>query len=261
MALGSREASETRYNIRVVDRAIRILSLLEDGRPRTASQISEELGLSPSTTFRLLATLCQYDYVEKNEAGSVYTLGLACLELAHAYQASNDLRRAALPVLEALRDDVKETIHLAVLAQMEVVYIEKLPGLHAIGLMGSSVGGRAPAYCTAVGKALLAFERPERVMAYYREHGLRGFTATTITDVQALLKHLAQVRAQGYSLDMGEHEADVRCVAAAILDRTGRAAAALSVSGPSHRLDPVEQALEIIDKARQAAATISHRLG
>ncbi len=256
-----REQNDSRYNIRVLDRAIHILSLLADGRPRTVNEISEELDLSPSTTFRLLATLGQYSYVKKDEVSSVYSLGLACLELAHAYQASDDLRKTALPVLEALRDDVKETIHLAVMDQMEVVYIEKLSGLHAIGLMGSRVGGRSPGYCTGLGKVLLAYQKPEQVRAYYRDRSLRGFTPTTITDIDALLKHLEQVRAQGYAFDAGEHEPEVHCVAAPIFDRAARVVAALSISGPSNRVGVAPTKLEMIDKAVQAAMSISHQLG
>lgn len=131
----SEKGNEARYNIRVLDRAISILKLLSDGKPRTHLEVSEGIDLSPSTTFRLLATLSYHNYVKRDEKTNRYTLGLACLELAHAYQASNDLRRVALPELEALRDDVKETVHLAILDQMEIVYVEKLSGLHAIGIM------------------------------------------------------------------------------------------------------------------------------
>ncbi len=238
-----------------------MLSLLADGKPRSVNEISECLDLSPSTTFRLLATLGQHHYVHKDESASLYGLGLACLELACAYQDGHDLRKVALPVLEALRDEVKETIHLAVIDQMEVVYIEKLAGLHAIGIMGSRVGGRSPAYCTGLGKVLLAYESPEQVRAYYQVHGMRGFTDTTITDIDQLLAHLQQVRERGLAFDDGEHEPEVCCVAAPIFDSTGRAVAALSISGPAHRLAPVENNLAMIQEASRSAASISRQLG
>lgn len=253
--------SDTRYNIRVLDRAIRLLSLLSDGKSRTSNEIAESIGLSPSTTFRLLATLVHYNYVKRDEQTNQYRLGLACLELARAYQDSNDLRKVAMPVLEALRDDVKETVHLAVLDQMEIVYLEKLFGLHAIGLMSSRVGGRAPAYCTGVGKVLLAYQKPDQVRAYYERQGLHQFTETTICDVEALMQHLQEVRRRGYAFDVGEHEHEVRCIAAPIFDVTGQAVAALSISGPSMRLDPLEKNLETIQKAKQAALSISRQLG
>ncbi|MFZ5808274.1 MAG: IclR family transcriptional regulator [Chloroflexota bacterium] len=253
--------SDARYNIRVLDRAFRILSLLSDGKPRTPIEISEEIELSPSTTFRLLSTLAYYNYVKKIEPANQYQLGLACLELASAYQASNSLRQVALPELEALRDDVKETVHLCVLDNMEVVYIEKLPGLHAVGIMSSRVGGRAPSYCTGVGKVLLAYQKPEVVRQYLTSHRLTQYTDNTVTDVQQLMQEFEIIRQRGYSFDRGEHEHEVRCIAAPIFDISGKTVAALSISGPDARMEPLEKNEEMIQKALKTAADISRQLG
>jgi DNA-binding IclR family transcriptional regulator len=122
-AAGTAVQENTRYNIRVLDRAFRILSLLEDGRPRTLAEISESIELNPSTTFRLLSTLTYHRYLKRSEMTGQYQLGLACLELAQGYTSSDNLREVALPELEALRD---ETVHLVVLDRMRVVYIEKI---------------------------------------------------------------------------------------------------------------------------------------
>ena len=127
------------------------------GRSRSSAGRSD---LSTSTTFRLLSTLVRHRYVERDEQTNRYSLGLACLELARSYYLGNEVRRAALPELDKLRNETRETVHLAVLDEMEIVYIEKLEGLQPIGLMGSRVGGRSPAYCTGVGKALLAHRVP-----------------------------------------------------------------------------------------------------
>jgi len=252
---------DPRYNIRVLDRAISILSLLSDGKPRTPTEIAETIDLSPSTTFRMLSTLGYYRYVRRDEKNNQFQLGLACLELAQAYLASNDLRQVALPELEALRDETKETVHLVVLDHMQIVYLEKLSGLHAIGLMSSRVGLRSPAYCTGVGKMLLAYEKPEQIQDYYKNRGLHRYTDTTITDLGSLMDHLAQVRRQGYSLDHGEHEDEVRCVAAPVFDLTGKAIAAISISGPSVRLDPLEENQDLIEQAKRTALNISIQLG
>ena len=87
--------TNNRYNIRVLDRAFRILALLSDGKPRTLQELSGEIGLSTSTTFRQLATLVHHRYVQRNEQTNQYTLGLSCLELARAYYEGNDLRSVA----------------------------------------------------------------------------------------------------------------------------------------------------------------------
>jgi DNA-binding IclR family transcriptional regulator len=261
MAETDEPKGETRYNIRVLDRAIRLLSLLSDGKLRTPVEISEGIGLSPSTTFRILATLSYYNFIKRDEKTGQYSLGLACLELARAYQDTNDLRRVALPELEALRDDIKETVHLCILDKMEIVYLEKLSGLHAIGIMTSRVGGRSPAHCTGVGKILLAYLDPGQVRDHFALYGLPAFTGTTITDLDDLMCELDKVSRQGYALDRGEHEHEVRCVATPIFDIDGLAVAALSISGPSARMEPLEDNAQIIEKAKETAMRISRQLG
>lgn len=250
-----------RYNVRVLDRAIRILSTLSDGTPRTLTQLSEAIGVSSSTTFRLLATLSFHNFVQRDEESGGYSLGLACLELARAYLASSDIRREALPELEKLRDETTETVHLAVMDQMEVVYLEKLEGLHAVGLMSSRVGGRAPAHCTGLGKVLLAYTPVELVRAHYDEKGLERFSDKTITRLDKLLKHLQEVRRQGYAFDLGEHEPEIRCIAAPLRDFDGKVVAAISVSGTAHRMNPVTTNQALINKILQTARAITARLG
>ncbi len=255
------EQKSERYNVRAVDRAIRILSVLSDGKPRTLTELSEEIAINSSTTFRFMATLTHHRYVEREDQSGKYRLGLACLELARAYHLSNDVRKAALPELERVRDATTETVHLAVLDKMEVVYLEKLSGLHAVGLMSSRVGGRSPAYCTGVGKVLLAYIDSELIRDYYEQVGFQRYTDTTIQSIEELMDHLERIRSQGYTLDQGEHEAEIRCVGAPIFDIDGKAVAALSVSGPAGRLNPLENQLELINKTKEAAHNISAKLG
>jgi DNA-binding IclR family transcriptional regulator len=144
---------------------------------------------------------------------------------------------------------------------MEVAYIEKLQGLHAIGLMSSRVGGRSPAYCTGLGKMLLANLDPAVVRGHFRQNGLHRFTGNTITNLNELMQHLAMVREQGYAIDNAEHEAEVCCVAAAVFDLRGEPVAAISVSGPQARLDPFGEQRALIHATAQAAQEISRRLG
>lgn len=256
---GSKE--DPRYNIRVLDRAFRILSLLTDGKPRTLAEISESIDLNLSTTFRMLSTLSYHRYVRRNEMTNQYQLGLACLELAQGYTLSDNLGRVAKTELEALRDETKETVHLVILDHMQVVYIEKIPGLHAIGIMSSSVGRHAPAYCTGVGKVLLAYLKEDQVRSFYDKNGLLRYTSNTITDLDLLMQQLAQVRCQGYALDKGEHEDEVRCVAAPIFDMEGKTVAAISISGSALRMDPIEENYPLIDLAKETAFRISHEIG
>ncbi|MGQ9503063.1 MAG: IclR family transcriptional regulator [Anaerolineae bacterium] len=251
----------SRYSIRAVERSLRLLSTLSDGKRRTLTELSEAIDLSSSTTFRILATLESNRYVERDSQSGYYRLGLACLELAQAYQMGSDIRQAALPELEQLRDETKETVHLAVLDEMEVVYIEKLSGLCAVQVMSSRVGGRLPAYCTGLGKVLLAYADPNRVRTHFEQHGLFPYTSATIQRVDELMAHLEEVRRQGYALDRGEHEAEVRCIAAPVFDGTGKVVAAISIAGPAGRMEPLVSRTDLIERTLRAARAISNRLG
>lgn len=257
----AKKPNANQYEIKVVGKAVRVLRVLSDSVPRTLTEISEELDINISTTFRLLATLTNHNFLQLDNSTGKYRLGLACLELARAYQTENELLLVAHPELESLRDATKETVHLAALDGMEIVYLEKLEGLYAIGLMSSRVGKRAPAHCTGVGKALLSYVNPEIVQASVDGSDLKRFNERTIVEADELIAHLEETRKRGYALDEGEHEDEVRCVAAPIFDRTGEAVAAVSVSGPRSRMDPVSQNEDLIKLTLQTAHKISARLG
>jgi DNA-binding IclR family transcriptional regulator len=249
-----------RYNIRVLERAFSVLDLLADGVERTLTEISESIGINTSTTFRLVASLEYHRYLSRDGGSGKYTLGLACLELAKSFQVGHALTRLASPDLEQLRDSMRETVHLAVLDGPDVVYLQKLPGLHAIGFLESRVGGRLPAYCTGLGKVLLAYAQPSNVRALLHDT-LERFTPTTITDVNELMDELAAIRQRGYAFDWGEHEPDVRCVAAPIFGRDGQVAAAISIAGPANRMEPLEKNRPVIEATTTTAESISKKLG
>lgn len=251
---------DDRYNIRVLDRAISVLSVLSDGKPRTLMELSDEIGINSSTTFRLLASLASHNYVERDPDSGRYALGLACLELARSYQMNNVVRRAAIPLMETLRDQTGETVHLAVLDRLEVVYLEKLHGLHAIGLMSSQVGGRIPAYCTGLGKLLLAHVEPERVKSQFEDFKFIRYTTTTLDSVETLLTELETIRRVGYAFDWGEHESEVRCIAAPVYDAHGKVIAAISLAGPANRMEPLDSPAQI-ELVVRSAQEISGRLG
>jgi DNA-binding IclR family transcriptional regulator len=164
-------------------------------------------------------------------------------------------------LLEALRNDCKETVHLTILDRMEVVYLEKLEGLLPIGFMSSRVGGRAPAYCTGVGKALLAYEAPDEVRSFYSKHGLQRHTANTIVDVEKLMAELSEVRDRGFAVDNEEHEIGVKCIAAPIRDHQGKVVGAISVSGPVQRMDEKIAQMNLVGKVINTSKEISARLG
>jgi DNA-binding IclR family transcriptional regulator len=169
------------------------------------------------------------------------------------------LRLQARPFLIELRDFAQETVHLVVMDQGHVAYVDKVECSKAVR-MHSAVGDRALVHCTAVGKAMLAFMPQEDVERILDDHGLPARTPQTITDRGRLREELKKVRRLGYAVDDIENEEGIRCLGAPIFDHQGRPAAALSVSGPAYRLS-MERTLELAEGVMETAFMVSQQLG
>jgi len=249
------------YQVRSVQRALTLLRtfLAHDGE-LSAAELSKETGLDPSTVFRLLATLEAQGFVEINHATAKCRPGVILLELGSRFLKNNDVRSRSIGYLERLRDEFGETVHLTILDGNEVVYLEKLAGLHPIGFMSSRVGNRSPAHCTGVGKALLAYLSDEQLAQRYPDGRLKRYTEQTITDFEELRAELARVRKRGYAVDLEEHELGVKCVAAPTFDHK-EIAAAVSVSGPVDRMDDHIVSENLISTLMEVAAHISEQMG
>jgi IclR family KDG regulon transcriptional repressor len=247
-----------------VERALGLLATFSTAEPELSlTELSSRLDLSPSTTYRLLMTLQNAGYVEHHSQSGRYSLGVACLDLGSVFMSQLDLRDRVLPMLETLRENCKETIHLAVLdrKKMEVIYLEKLEGLLPIGMMGSRVGGRAPAHCTGLGKCLLAYLPDVEVRDFYLSNGMRSYTDHTITDTDQLLFQLAQIRERGYAIDNVEHEPDVKCLAAPVWNHRQVVVASVSVSGPEKRIDHLVAESGLAERLQVTAHEASRRMG
>ncbi len=227
------------------------------------TELTNRLGLNRSTTFRLLATLQGEGYVQRDRESGKYSLGVVCLELGTIFLSTIHLREQALPLLEDLRRECGETVHLAILDKesMEVVYLEKLEGLLPIAYMGSRVGGRSPAYCTGLGKVLLAYEDSTEVESFYARQGLHPHTPSTIVETSKLMTELEEIKKNGFGIDNEEHESGVNCVAAPIWNENGRVTAAISISGPTERMNRAITEGNSVQKVMVMAAEISARLG
>ena len=221
------------------------------------SDLSLQLHMPKSTLHRYLATLTQLGLAERRDDDR-FRLGTKVIELAGSFLANSDLRSESQPVLDGLASQSDETVHLAVPSGTEVVYIAKVESKHALR-MYSYIGAKLPMYCTALGKAILSFgpaERTREVLA----RKLKPRTPRTITSSEALLAELETIRTQGYALDDEENELGIRCVSAPILDYTRLAVAAMSVSGPSERMDR-RRCVELAPLVREAAQRVSKRMG
>lgn len=247
-------------SVRSVSRALAILEVLARKRgSQSLADIAALMRIPKTTVFRILRTLQREGYVQQDPATRQFKLGPKVLGLATAYLGGLDLREVARPALTDLRQRSEETVHLGLLDEGEVLYVEKVDSPQTIR-MSSRIGARAPAHCTALGKAMLAHLPPEQVDQIIERHGLPSYTRATLTDPLALKAELASVRARGVAFDRQEHEEDVCCVAAPVYEAQGRVVAALSVSGPAFRLTP-ERMEEVAGWVLDASRQVSQQLG
>jgi DNA-binding IclR family transcriptional regulator len=228
-------AGPGRYTVDAAAKALELLSTFSfQERRLSLSELAARTGIPRATAFRLLSTLEAARFVTK--VGGEYQLGLKCFMLGNVVAADLDLREIARPHLVALRDATRETTQLAILDNWQVVYLERMPSPHPVGVMRARTGAILPAYCTALGKTLLAYEPSQDVAAWAAKQTFTALTRHTITSARRLLKELRAVRERGYAVDEQERELGVRCIAAPVRNHEGRVVAAISVAGPTERL-------------------------
>ena len=256
----TKRQNKSPYQIQVLDRALAVLKVLStEGPDLTLAQVSSLLNLHKSTAHRLIMVLEGHKLIERNSKTGTYRLGMKLFELGTRAVSQLDLRERARPILERLVRETDETVHLCVYDNGEVVYVDKVEPARSVRL-ASTVGRRHPAFCTAVGKAMMAIMPEEQVEAAVQKHGLRPLTRKTIGSMGELKSELAKVRKLGYAVDDEENEEGVCCVGAVVRGISGEPAAAISVSGPSFRLPSYK--IPVVSKAVIAAANaLSQELG
>ena len=247
-------------SIQSVVRAIKIMQYIaESENAASLTAISKELDLSKSTVHGLIATLKQQGYVYQNQTTGLYKLGLKLFELGQVVYKDMDLRKIAKPHLYDLVRSYEETVHIAVLSDGEVVYIEKVDSPRSIRIH-TNVGSKNPAHCTSVGKALLAGLSEKKFEQILSKTGLCRFTDKTIIDLLDLKKEMELIRRCGYATDDEEIEVGLRCVAAPIKNHQGEITAAISVAGPTARMTD-ERMAEIAKGVIKVANQISSEFG
>jgi DNA-binding IclR family transcriptional regulator len=252
--------SGPRYRVQVLDRALSVMEALAQNKDeRSLAEISDAVALHKSTVHRILMVLERHRLVLKNPATGRYRLGLKLFELGSKAIAGTDLREHARPYLSRVMFETGETVHLCLFDNGEVLYVDKIEPQKSVR-MSSTIGRRSPAYCTSVGKAILAQLPPEEVEEMILRFGLQRRTKRTIITPVELHADLAHTRARGYAIDDEENEDGVRCVGAAVLDYSGRPVAAISVSGPAFSITK-EKLPKVSRPVVAAAQALSAELG
>lgn len=223
------------------------------------SEIAALLGEGKSTVHAIVKTLENAGYLRQNPENKKHSLGLKLIERAHVLLDQLEIREIARPYLTDLAQRHRENVHLGILENGEVVYIDKVEMAPSLAIR-SYVGHRTSAHSTAMGKVLLAFASREVVDDVVQRVGLPQHTPNTITDLSALRAQLDEIRACGYAIDNQEHQVGGLCIGAPIFEFAGRVIAALSISVPLARMDEDRLRAVTADTVRIANG-ISARLG
>lgn len=222
------------------------------------TDIVDAAGLPKSTVHRILATLVEEGFIS-GDADNGYRAGPRFMTLAGRALSGLDISQLAQPVVDRLVAAVNCTVHVGAVSGDEMVYVIRTDSSKPYR-MRSRVGSANPMHSTGMGKAVLAHWSQEQVAGYAARTGLPARTAATITSVDELTEALADIRAKGYALDLGENEVGTVCVSAPIFDHAGRITHGLSIS--SIALDHPERSIEsLAPDAMAAADEISRMLG
>ncbi|MFQ5645494.1 MAG: IclR family transcriptional regulator [bacterium] len=249
------------YTVQSVCHAIDILEAFSGNESEFGvTELSRKLSLPKNNIFRLLATLKSRGYIEKNETSDNYRLGIRVFELGQIFQRRMGLLKQAHPVMEDLQLKINESVYLAILQETDVVYIDLVETTHSVRIV-SRLGRRAPAYCTSVGKIMLAYESNDEISRFFNKVKLDHEARNTIQDRKTLCKCLGKIEKQGYAIDDEEFEEEVRCVAAPVFDYTRRVVAGIGITGPLLRMSPERIKNELVPLVKDAGKEISRRLG
>jgi IclR family pca regulon transcriptional regulator len=224
---------------------------------QTLSEVASRTGLSRAGARRILLTLQTLGYVETD--GRLFRLTARILDLGFAYLSSMPIWSLADPVMEALVEEVKESCSAAVLDGTDIVYVLRVP-VHKIMRISLGVGSRLPAYCTSMGRVLLAGLPDDELLARLDASDRQAHTRHTVTDLDTLLARVQQARRQGWCLVDQELEEGLISVAVPITNRAGRTVAALNVSGQANRTSARLMQDQMLPALQQAARRISSLL-
>lgn len=250
--------------INSIDRALDILLLLQqEGREMGVTQISAALGIYKSTVHRTLVTLEAKGFVQQNADNGKYWLGIRLYSLGMLIRERLPLKNIAYPYAKELSEKFDEVAHLSILDKSALtcpkhIIIDKIQGRQQVLSLTPPIGSSAFCHSAAVGKCLIAFS-PRSFLERFIGNPLPAFTEKTICDWDKLLAELETIKRRGYAVDDEELELGLTCVAGPILDRHAGIVAALSLSGPTTRVQA--RFAEIVEEVMRTARAISANLG
>ncbi len=246
------------YQITSLEKGVKVLELLAEKSALTVSAVAVHLNINRASAHRFLATLRDLGYVEKNEE-SRYQLTFRMLEMGIKVADRFEIRQESRKFMQELSGTFNETVNLGYWDRNEILHLDKIDSSEVLRI-DASLWSKAPAYCTALGKAILAHLSKEELNDYLAHTRLIPHGPNTIVLKQKLRKELEKTLERGYSVDNEELAHGLRCVAAPVFDHTGRVRYALSISCPTIRL-PMNDVVKVQPKIRDICRQLSSRMG
>ena len=245
----------TTKTIQSLERAFAILELFQNNKSELSlKEISVSLNLNKSTTFGLVNSLTTLGYLLQNEDNQKYSLGLKILSLTNAVKTNNILIRASRPYLEELSAKYRETVHSAQELNGSIVYLDKVEADTSI-YINTQMGTKNYMHCTGVGKVLLAYKSPEE-LDMFLDQPLKPLTFNTITDPDDFKKEMSKIHENGYGGDDEEIEIGVSCVAVPVMKAENKPGFAISLAGPTVRMNEHKKR-GVVDDLKNTAAKLS----
>lgn len=224
------------------------------------TEISKGMNLSKATVSRFLYTLHNLGYLEKNVETKKYRLSPKVLYLGYSFLKNFDLGHLAYPYLKGMAEEVNETVNLSILDETEIIFIERIEKKQIIS-MKLQVGSKLPAYCTSMGKVLLASLPDEKIDEILRKSRIEKHTINTNTDIKDIKKELIGVRLKGFSLNDEELTMGLRSIAAPVKSESRETTAAVNISVPSARMTIRELEKKFLKTLIETTNKISAILG
>lgn len=245
----------TTKTIQSLERAFAILELFQNNKSELSlKEISVSLNLNKSTTFGLVNSLTTLGYLLQNEDNQKYSLGLKILSLTNAVKTNNILIRASRSYLEELSAKYRETVHSAQELNGSIVYLDKVEADTSI-YINTQMGTKNYMHCTGVGKVLLAYKSPEE-LDMFLDQPLKPLTFNTITDPDDFKKEMAKIHENGYGGDDEEIEIGLSCVAVPVMKAENKPGFAISLAGPTVRMNEHKKR-GVVDDLKNTAAKLS----
>lgn len=238
---------ESKSTVRSVERALDLLLCFTEKPTWAMTELAQQVGLHKSTVHRMLATLENKGFIERDELTDRYQLGIKVWELSSNLGSSNDQSTLWQKELERLRDQLGETVSIYVRAGAERIRIQSVQSLEPVRRI-APIGARYPLYAGASSKILIAYSEPEEQEEIWQHSSWQHL----ISNIDAYQQELSNVLEEGYAVSFEERESGVAAIAAPVFNQVGQIAAALAVSGPSSRLT-LERLKEIAPYVKAAA--------